>query len=145
MGEAVGGDFDGVASGDAARVGVAVARGDGVGSGDCVALDVALDVALGCDVASGASVGTSVGVGSGDADGEGDASTATCVDVVPCLPASESPAPITKPSTITPIMNGISGKLALLRLFGGRRDRRGGVSSIAGAFGSRVSRPCAVR
>jgi hypothetical protein len=89
-----------------------------------------LAVGSGRGVASGASV---AGAKVGDCVGIAVAVCATFwPDDPPPWPAIERPAPITKPSTITPIKNGSSGNVdSVLRFCCGRRERRGGISSIA--------------
>ncbi len=129
-------EYDG--SGEAASV--IVGRGEGacaMGSGVCVCVGAALAVtdSTARGVASGASVaGANVGDCVGSADG---VTSATLPGDAPWRPAIEKPAPITKPSTMTPIRNGMSGNVdSPLRLFCGRRERRGGISSIALRFRS---------
>lgn len=89
----------------------------------------------GCGVALGASLGTADGAGAwvngasvGAACGV-DVESATRPDSEPRLPTTESPAPMTKPRTTTPMITGTNGKVA--PCFGGdRRERRRGFSCI---------------
>jgi hypothetical protein len=119
--------------GDATSDARACGEGD-VAAGDCGACDgvwvASVAEETGRGVASGASVaGAKVGEGVASA---ADATATGCPEDPPPRPAMDSPAPITKPSTITPIKNGINGNVdAASREFCGRRERRGGISSIA--------------
>jgi len=106
------------------------ADADAAGEGDVVPVTLGRGEGLGlCDIAgSGAGVlGRAVAVALGSGSGDDVATTATSGE--PCFPTTESPAPITKPSTTTPMKIGMNGSDEP-PLGGFGRDRRRGVSSI---------------
>jgi hypothetical protein len=117
------GDAAGVSLGD----GDGEREGEGEGKGDGRA--VAFDDARGAGDATGASVaGATVAAKVGAALATG---TSLCCA---CRPATDSPAPMTKPSTITPSTIGMNGSDGPSSRGGGRRLRGGGVSCIDGAI-----------
>ena len=165
-GVGVAGTGSALASGAADEVASADARGDGddVGRCDaCVAADAECDGAGdGCRDAIGegdgdgdnSSDGDACGVGVSARSGVGDAGAPSAGGIVAarvgaasggvCLPASERPAPITKPSTITPINTGTRENAGPLRC-GERRDRLGGVPCIGDSFSSSLQCRLAIR
>lgn len=120
--------------GFAAEVALAVGLAAGVGARVPAARDGAGEAAPGVAlcVTAALGVGGAIGVGAsvtgaivGSASGVDVASATVCE---PCLPATERPAPITKPKITTPMMIGKNGSD---RPFGGvRRVRRGGDSCM---------------
>jgi hypothetical protein len=116
-----------VLGGGVGVAGAAVGAGDALGvGGACVAGACVAGTCVGVAVAA-ATVSVGSGVGAGVASGSADAvASATGAFSAPCLFASESPAPMTKPSTTTPIRIGISGNDDSESPGGWRRERRGG-------------------
>jgi hypothetical protein len=133
---------DGVAVGDGAADGCGVADGTGdalrttVGRGD----GFAVRVASGCGEFSSLTNGDGVSFAATFAAGGIVAAivgaTATVLSDDVCFPNSESPEPITKPSTTTPINTGKSGNDDPSSCGGGLRERRGGEPCIGLAFSS---------
>jgi hypothetical protein len=135
---AVGNTCAAVCNGDgfAAAVARVVALAAGVGAWVAAARDGAGEAARGVALCVAAALGVGAASGGGASVTGAMVGSASGVDVAsatvcePCLPATESPAPITKPKITTPIMIGKNGSE---RPFGGvRRVRRGGDSCMHG-------------
>ena len=136
------GDAAGVAV-DAAAVGEGRAIADGRGFGEGSGFGVRVGFGVGDAVADAS------GVGAGVLDGAGNAAGMVAADVGdvagpaapgPRFPYIDNPAPITKPSTMTPIKIGSNGSDGPGGGGGRRRTRRGGEPCIGDAISSSRSR-----
>ncbi len=150
-------------TGDAVASAEPCGDGDDAGRGDTTATDAECDGAgdgrrdapgEGDGDGDGSSDGDDSGVGVCATSGVGDAGAPSAGGIVAarvgaasgdaCLPASDSPAPMTKPSTITPINTGTRENAGPL-FCGERRDRLGGVPCIGHSFSSSPQRRLASR